>query len=149
MQKLIIILTLILSACSSKIGNYSNASPSISEAMASDVSSYLHKAYSPAKTQFNFDNEIQSTDYFGLTLQDNLRQKGFAIKLSPKNNKQLNQENMESDSRLLNISVKYIVDTLDHNSYRVTLYLSDAVISRAYSTEQGNFTSLGSWVRGN
>lgn len=149
MKKLIIILAFILSACTSKMGNYSNASPSVSEAMASDVSSYLNEAYSPAKTQFNFDKEIQPTDYFGLTLQDNLRQKGFAIKLNSKNDSKLNKENTETDSRLLNISVKYIVDTLDNNTYRVTLYLSDSIISRAYSIEKGDFNSLGNWVRGN
>lgn len=149
MKKLLIIATLFLNACTSQIGNFSNASASVLDSMANDVSNYLNQTYSPAKTQFNFDHEISESDYFGLTLQDNLRQKGFAVKLNPKNGKALNLENTETTPGLLNIPVKYIVDSLEENSYRVTLYISDSIISRAYSVNRGQFISLGNWVRGN
>ena len=55
----------------------------------------------------------------------------------------------EHDTRLLNLPLKYIVDHLEQNSYRVTVYLPEAVLSRAYSIENGVFTPLGSWGRGN
>lgn len=148
MKKLLIIAALFLSACSSQLGNFSHASTSELNAMAQDVSDYLNQAYSPAKTQFSFENKISESDYFGLTLQENLRQKGFAVKLSQKTEKS-NLENAETDPRLLNIPVKYVVDGLDDNNYRVTLYFPDSVISRAYATNRGRFTSLGAWVRGN
>lgn len=143
----------LLSGCATQTGNYANASPEISEAMASDVANYLDKAYSPAKTQLNFTNEISINDYFGLSLQDNLRQKGFAVQLHSKNEQSQNIEQnkaiTEHDTRLLNLPLKYIVDHLEQNSYRVTVYLPEAVLSRAYSIENGVFTPLGSWGRGN
>lgn len=153
MKKFLMITCLaLLSACATQTGNYSNASPDISESMASDVANYLNSAYSPAKTQLNFTNEIPVNDYFGLSLQDNLRQKGFAVQLHAKNSpSKIEQDKAvtEIDTRLLNLPLKYIVDHLDSNHYRVTVYLPEAVLSRAYSIENGVFTPLGSWGRGN
>lgn len=155
MKKILMLAYLALvSGCATQTGNYSNASPEISEAMASDVANYLDKAYSPAKTQLNFTNEISVNDYFGLSLQDNLRQKGFAVQLHSKNSQSQNttEQNKavtELDTRLLNLPLKYIVDHLEKDSYRVTIYLPEAILNRAYSIEGGTFTPLGSWGRGN
>ena len=155
MKKFLMIACLaLLSACATQTGNYSNASPDVSEAMASDVANYIDRSYSPAKTQLNFTNEIPVNDYFGLSLQDNLRKKGFAVQLHAKNKQSQNMSEQdkavtEPDTRLLNLPLRYIVDHLDANSYRVTVYLPESVFSRAYSIENGVFTPLGNWGRGN
>ena len=137
MKKFLMIACLaLLSACATQTGNYSNASPDVSEAMASDVANYIDRSYSPAKTQLNFTNEIPVNELHAKNKQSqNMSEQDKAV--------------TELDTRLLNLPLRYIVDHLDANSYRVTVYLPESVFSRAYSIENGVFTPLGNWGRGN
>ncbi|MDG6882811.1 conjugal transfer protein TrbH [Phocoenobacter uteri] len=146
MKKFILsIMCIVLVGCSSKFGNYSNASVDISSAMAQDVTEQLNSFYSPATTLFKFKNSIPPSDHFGLMLQDNLRQKGFAIQLKVVNSNTGNNQ----DIGLSTLPLSYIVDKLDTKSYRVTVYLPEAIFSRAYSIDEGKFQKIGNWVKGN
>lgn len=129
---LILILSVLVSGCASnQYGNHLKSE--ISHAVIrDDVLSLLTERYPPAVTELSLVHAINKKDRFGSSLINEMRQQGYAV-----------HEFGNETSR----DVKEFAYTLDYieNFYRITLYVDETRLSRAYVEESGEHVPLSGW----
>jgi hypothetical protein len=119
-------------------GKQTNASLSLNKAMTKDSVNALVHLYPPANTGIYITQSAK--DSFGLTLIQNMRQRGYSINQSP-----ISRTNRPSSSDLV---LYYMVDEpIKGSLYRVTLIAGHQSLSRAYKIKDNAITPLGVWVR--
>lgn len=120
-------------------GQFVTTSPEVTRYLAADAATQLASIYPPAKTQLTF--QIPTTDAFGVALVPMLREKGFAVaEHSPQSEAAPAPEAGE-------IGLRYVVDAIDANLYRVVLFTGERALSRAYATQEGVLFPAGYWLK--
>ncbi|MDR8093094.1 hypothetical protein KPB05_37190 [Burkholderia gladioli] len=140
-------------------GDFSNGSPSIGKSLVADMVEKLSADYPPARTRLNVEQPTQ--DAFGALFVSQLRTKGFAVA-------ELNQPDIDAVGKprdelrraahpyffrapapaQTTVDMRYIVDQLGVDSlYRVTIWLGDKSVSRAYVAQGTDVSPVGAWVR--
>ncbi|MDN7880115.1 hypothetical protein [Burkholderia aenigmatica] len=155
----ITVMTLAGCVSTAQYGDFSNGSSSIGNGLASDMVEKLSADYPPARTRLNVEQPTQ--DAFGSLFVSRLRSKGFAVA-------ELNQPDMDATGKprdelrraahpyffrapapaQTTVDMRYVVDQLGVDSlYRVTIWLGDKSVSRAYVAQGTDVSPIGAWVR--
>lgn len=115
-----------------KSGSFIDMSNMDSQSLINDVSDQLTSVLPPAKNTLFYCSENYVNDAFFNDLLSTLRGKGYAIE--------------EKNTRASSDCLLYVLDTLDTNSYRFTLYIdSRRQLSRAYQEQNGVFIPVSGW----
>lgn len=123
--------------------------------LAKDALVQLTEVYSPASTRFELQQPIRDT--FGAALAVSLRSRGYALRENPRPimrqsdamerplaSAPIGASGQESEG----IPMRYVLDlAAAPNLYRLTLFLGDQSLSRAYWTKEGLLHPAGAWVR--
>tara|TARA_B110000879_G_scaffold212755_1_gene310718 strand:- start:4810 stop:5226 length:417 start_codon:yes stop_codon:yes gene_type:complete len=135
MKKIILLMMIfILSGCAGmRYGNYTQMSGSKDDFLVSDVTSRIVKIYPAAKNTFRLSQKI--CDGFGLKLIEKLRRSGYGIVENVQDKQQANFFYVVDES----ISEKKL-------TYRVSVYISNQSISRAYTMINGQLQPLTAWT---
>ncbi|OJW51133.1 MAG: hypothetical protein BGO67_12455 [Alphaproteobacteria bacterium 41-28] len=156
MRKMTLLLTLTIAGCATD--PYGNFVPSVNfdqqklltRELAGDAVKQLAVLYPPAKTRLEM-KQITS-DAFGITLVNTLREHGYALK-------EFNTEEVKSQtfkSQTFNaqastspaLPLRYILDQADDsNLVFITLFVEDQSITRPYRIQNDSLTPAGNWVR--
>ncbi|MDD4616142.1 MAG: conjugal transfer protein TrbH [Alphaproteobacteria bacterium] len=146
MRKNLVLLALILAGlvgCAKNYGSFIDAKsspPDISETLAEGAAKEIAALYPPARTHIKF--EQKTPDKFGLELLSSLRSKGFAVAA------QNAPATEDSDTTSYqSLSLRYVLDATDKNSYRVMIFLGNQTIARAYVVKDNALAPAGAWVR--
>jgi hypothetical protein len=124
-------LSMALCSCASmQYGNLTNTSVKNDEYLAQDSIKRISKLKVPARTTFKVYQKPDSV--FGHKLVELLRQQGYGV-----------QENLTSDKKS---NFHYVVDKLDEqDDVRVSLFMNDESISRAYHIKPGRVIPISAW----
>lgn len=132
-MKNIIILLLIgfLTNCTSlRYGNFTQASHGVFELMAKDTAAQLGHVYPPAKNRLCLSQKV--SDPFGMRLIELLRKQGFGV--------------MEKANSSREANFFYVVDEpIPRSLYRVSVFVGEQSLSRAYSLQHGVLAPVSSW----
>jgi hypothetical protein len=107
--------------------------------LANESVKQLATLYPPATTRLEI---MQSADDpFGIALIEALRNSGYAV-----------QEDVEQSSEEMEASrnkqLRYLVDVIGPEQYRVALYIGEVSITRPYQqAENGELIPAGYWIR--
>jgi hypothetical protein len=114
------------------------ASAADQKIVVDDVVKKLVASYPPARTRLN--SQHATTDAFGTVLLATMRTKGYALgeyKTGP-----------AAAADAGSYTFAYLFDQpAGTGLYRVTLFVNNEALSRAYETKDGAITPAGSWVR--
>lgn len=106
MKNIILIMALLISACSTLSNNYENEEmANLYPKIAEESAQILSEHYPAGKTIFQF----KPVGQFGLMFEQNLIKKGFGISVTERSALPLN----------------YIIDTLDQNHFRLALIVQN------------------------
>lgn len=155
----LVALSLVGCATATPYGDFSNASVGVDKAIAADMVKKLAADYPPARTRLNVSQPTIAE--FDATLLSALRVKGFAVAELSKP-----ETTVEGDGRdelrrsthpyffrapapaQTDVEFHYVVDQVGIDDlYRVTIWLGDKSLSRAYVAQGGNVSPAGVWVR--
>lgn len=128
-------------------GTFPGLSPEHELYIASDVVAQLVALYPPA--QFRLDVEQATEDAFGVALVAKLRGSGYAIvEYGGHTRAAPDPASMTRDQRAdAGRALRYIVDRPTPDLFRVTVFIDDESLSRAYTEARGEFLPFGAWVR--
>ena len=136
----------------SAYGNFTQSAPAaVHKTVADDAVKQLAALYPPASTRL--DLQQATPDAFGSRLVESLRAKGYALlefKPGSQTAASLNTVTGTATERAAGAGkpLRYILDQLDANLYRLTLQVGDQSLSRAYALAQsGTLHPAGAWVR--
>ena len=136
----------------SAYGNFTQSAPAAMEqTLADDAAKQLAALYPPATTRL--DLQQATPDAFGSRLVESLRAKGYALlefKPGSQTAASLNTVTGTATDRAAGAGkpLRYIVDQLDANLYRLTVRVGDQSLTRAYAPAQsGTLRPAGAWVR--
>lgn len=137
-----LVLIFILTGCATtQLGNFvAHNDEAHNKSIASDVTGQLIQLYPPASTQFNMQHP--TVDSFGDALVDNLRAGGYAIHEHKKSNLNKSTDTPTSDGMTLG----YVFDQMD-GLYRLTVFVDQHVLTRAYFFNESTINPAGYWVR--
>jgi hypothetical protein len=155
-----VLAALTLAGCATApFGNYSNAPASYEQGIVADMVTKLSTDYPPARTRLNL--EQATPDALGVRLIASLRAKGFAV--AELNKPESAEEGNARDAvrraahpfffrapapAQTTVDMRYVVDQVGiDNLYRVTIWLGDKSLSRAYLAQGDSVTPAGMWVR--
>jgi len=127
-------------------GNFTQSAPAgIHQTLADDAARQLVVVYPPASTCL--DLQQATPDAFGSLLVESLRAKGYALlefKAGSKTAASPGTDRAAGAGKPL----RYILDQLDANLYRLTLRVGDQSLTRAYlATQSGTLHPAGVWLR--
>lgn len=108
------------------------------EKIATDVVARLVTLYPPARTRLELDQP--TPDRFGQALVDKLRARGYALLELEK------QQTQTAQTAGSNQPLRYVLDRVDGNLYRVTLMIGDRTITRPYLQQDGTTIAAGYWA---
>jgi hypothetical protein len=130
-----------VTACTSPYGNYAKVTDSYNAQMADDAANELVALYPPATTHLAL---LQSArDAYGVELVSKLRESGYALEGTEKVN---NRPNAKANAGV-SLPIHYTVDTIGSGLYRVTISVSDHMMSRVYSVTGQDMRPAGAWTR--
>ena len=122
-------LPLLLGACAHR-GNLAHAPAAFDGQMAKDTAKAMRVVWPPQQTTLK--TETTRPDPFFDVLIESLRADGYAV--APTGSK--------TGSEL-----RYVVDRIDDQHYRVSVQLDGRGIHRLYQAAQGRLTPAGAWSR--
>ena len=142
----------------SAYGNFTQSAPAaFHQAMAIDAVKQLVAVYPPAHTRL--DLQQATPDAFGSRLVESLRVKGYALlEFKPGSKTAALPATATATATAMATAtdraagagkpLRYILDQLDANLYRVTLRVGDQSLTRAYlAAQSGTLRPAGAWVR--
>jgi hypothetical protein len=132
----------------SAYGNFTqSAPPAMEQTLADDAVKQLAALYPPASTRL--DLQQATPDAFGSRLVESLRAKGYALLEFKPGAKTAALPGTSTDRAAgAGKPLRYILDQLDANLYRLTVRVGDQSITRAYAPAQsGTLRPAGAWVR--
>jgi hypothetical protein len=128
-----------VTACTSPYGNYAKVTDSYNTQMADDAASELVALYPPATTHLAL---LQSArDAYGVELVSKLRENGYALEESEK------ASSKPKAIPAASLPIHYTVDNIGAGLYRVTISVSDHMMSRVYSVTGQDMLPAGAWTR--
>jgi hypothetical protein len=133
MKNLVFILSaLVLCSCANmNYGVLTEVAPSTEVILAQDCVKQIGKVKLPARTTLRISQKTSSP--FGRHLLDELRQRGFGIQ--------------EVTNYNIKTNFSYVIDKVSGgNSIRVTLWLEEKMLSRAYLVKSGKLIPIGAWT---
>ncbi len=110
------------------------------QSISDNTSEMLINVFPPAQTKFKLTNEIEKEDVFGKLLLNDLRNAGYGVYETPK----------EDTSSYIPFS--YILKNEKDNkkNYNLILNINNQVITRSYTIDKkGNLISNSSWTKRN
>lgn len=140
------------STAASAYGNFTqSAPPAMHKTVADDAVKQIVVLYPPAATRL--DLQQATPDAFGAFLVESLRAKGYALlefkpgskkAASPSTNTGTDMDRAAGAGKPL----RYILDQLDTNLYRLTVLVGNQSLTRAYlAAQDGALHPAGAWVR--
>ena len=137
-----LVLIFILTGCATtQFGNFvAHNDEAHNKSIASDVTGQLIQLYPPASTQFNMQHP--TVDSFGDAFVGNLRAGGYAIHEHQKSNLNKSTDTSTSDG----LTLGYVFDQMD-GLYRLTVFVDQHVLTRAYISNESTINPAGYWVR--
>jgi hypothetical protein len=135
-------------------GNFTQSAPAaMHQTLADDAAKQLAALYPPATTRL--DLQQATPDAFGSRLVESLRAKGYALlEFKPGSKTAAVPSTATATATATDRSagagrpLRYILDQLDANLYRLTVRVGDQSITRAYAPAQsGTLRPAGAWVR--
>jgi len=142
----------------SPYGNFiENTAAANDKKIADDVVKKLVTLYPPASTRF--DLQHPTPDFFGTTLVESLRAKGYAVlefKPEPKIGSVANSDSAGHEltvapaaSSSSGLPLSYLMDQAKGSDlYRVSLVINhEQSLNRAYQLQDGTMSPAGYWVR--
>jgi hypothetical protein len=134
----------------SAYGNFTESAPAaMHKTVANDAVKQLVVLYPPATTRL--DLQQATPDAFGSLLVESLRAKGYALlEFKPGSTTAASQDTGTGTDRAAGAGkpLRYILDQLDANLYRVTLLVGNESLTRAYlAANSGTLHPAGAWVR--
>lgn len=131
-----------------------NIPPSMSERLAQDTVAKMEAVYPPALTRLTLMHP--ATDPFGAALTDALRRKGYGVRETRGDTVAMPSTRDEQQARMEHPTVshdegvpfRYVVDgPFERRLYRVTVFVGDQSLSRAYRMDEQAMAHAGAWVR--
>lgn len=145
---LCILAFVLLSGCASRVkqGDFTENPSLKANLLAEDACKGMVAVYPPASTKLSLKSEVK--DDFGLALVERLRASGFAV-LEPVSTVRRKAEEVISPETEHGLLFSYVLDNVpEEQLVRLTLYVGDSSISRAYrSIAGGSVAPAGAWVR--
>lgn len=133
-MKNFLLIFVVLAICSCTNMNYgvlTEVNPSIEVIMARDCVKQIEKVKPPARTTFKISQKTNSS--FGKHLINELRERGFGIQ--------------EVTNHNIKANFSYVIDKLSSNGLiRVSLWVEEKVLSRAYLIKNGTLIPVGTWT---
>ena len=140
----------------SAYGNFTQSAPTAMEqTLADDAVKQLAALYPPATTRL--DLQQATPDAFGSRLVESLRARGYALLEFKPGAKTAALPSTSTSTATATATdrgagagkpLRYIVDQLDANLYRLTVRVGEQSITRAYLAAQGGtWRPAGAWVR--
>lgn len=132
MKKIFLLfLSFFLCSCASThYGNLTEMDISKEDVLARDAVAQIYRLHLPARTTFKIYQPIDNA--FGQKLVQHLRAKGYGV-----------QENTRPKSMA---NFYYVVDRVERSkSLRVTIFIGQQEISRAYALKKGHVIPRGTW----
>jgi hypothetical protein len=135
-------------------GNFAASHAGFDEKMAADTVKQLIVLYPPATTQFNLRQA--TPDAFGVSLLSGLRDNGYAVsEVKPDEpaqrahaNDPATRQKAAGAQQPIGLDLRYVLDqTVALNLYRVTLWVGNQSLTRAYAEQDNALLPAGSWVR--
>lgn len=131
-------------------GNFTHSAPaSMEQTLADDAAKQLAALYPPASTRL--DLQQATPDAFGSRLVESLRARGYALlEFKPGAKTAALPATATTTDRAAGAGkpLRYILDQLDANLYRLTLRVGEQSLTRAYAPAQsGTLRPAGAWVR--
>lgn len=129
-------------------GNFGGFTAEYELVIANESADRIAAVFPPSQTRLNLRQP--TPDAFGVALVANLRAKGYAISEYAAGVAPLGTENpsqMNRDQRAdAGIDMNYILDHPDPDLLRVTVFVAQRSLSRAYTTTRGRLIPFGAWV---
>jgi hypothetical protein len=132
----------------STYGNFTQSAPTaMHKTVANDAVKQLVVLYPPATTRL--DLQQATPDAFGSLLVESLRVKGYALlEFKPGSTTAASPGTGTGTAAGAGKPLRYILDQLDANLYRVTLLVGNQSLTRAYlAAQSGTLHPAGAWVR--
>ena len=134
----------------SAYGNFTQSAPAaMHQTLADDAVKQLAALYPPATTRL--DLQQATSDAFGSRLVESLRARGYALlEFKPGSKTAAPPDTATATDRAAGAGkpLRYILDQFDANLYRLTVWVGDQSITRAYAPAQsGTLRPAGAWVR--
>ena len=135
-------------------GNFAASRSGFDEKMAADTVKQLMVLYPPATTQFNLRQA--TPDAFGVSLRSGLRDNGYAVsEVKPDEpaqrahaNNSATQQKAAGTQQPTGLDLRYVLDQpVALNLYRVTLWVGNQSLTRAYLEQDNALQPAGSWIR--
>ena len=126
----------------------------MSERLAQDTVAKMETVYPPALTCLTLMHP--ATDPFGIALTDALRRKGYGVRETQAETVAIPSTRDEQHTRMEHptvshdegVPLRYVVDgPFEHRLYRVTVFVGNQSLSRAYLMDEQAMAHAGAWVR--
>jgi len=123
------------------------------ERLAQETVTQMEDLYSPAHTRLALTHS--ATDAYGLALIEALRQKGYGVSESrvTRRTTPSTRADMETPGEPVvnhdeGIPLRYVVDgPFEPRLYRLTVFIGNQSLSRAYRLDEQTMAQAGAWVR--
>lgn len=136
---LIVTLATVSGCTATRESSITQAPVALTQIIAQDSAKQLAALYPPARTRLELKQS--STDVFGRSLVDSLRQKGYSLAEAGTN------EQHSTTKAASEVPLTYVMDNPIKNSlYRVSIRVGGQSISRAYILKNGQLNPVGFWV---
>lgn len=137
---LLIVTLATLSGCTTTHESSNGEAPvSLTQIIAKDSARQLAALYPPARTHLELKQS--STDLFGRSLVDSLRQKGYSLAEAGTNGQR------STTKATSEVPLSYVMDNPIKNSlYRVSIRVGGQSISHAYILKNGKLYPVGFWM---
>ncbi len=131
-----------------------NISPSMLERLAQDTVAKMEAVYPPALTRLTLMHP--ATDPFGIALTETLRRKGYGVRETRGDTAAIPSTREEQLARIEHpivthdegLPFRYVVDgPFEQRLYRVTVFIGNQSLSRAYRMDEQAMAQAGAWVR--
>ena len=128
--------------------------PSTAERLAQDTVAKMETVYPPALTRLTLLHP--ATDPFGTALTETLRRKGYGVRETRVHTAAIPSTREELHARIEppavshdeGVPFRYVVDgPFEHRLYRVTVFIGNQSLSRAYRMDEQAMAQAGAWVR--
>lgn len=144
------------SCATTQYGDFAKTTDRYNRDIATDTVKELATLYPPAHTRFNI--EQATPDAFGTTFIAALRSRGYAVAEYQRPGTADHRDPLRRaahpylfrapSSAPTEVALRYVVDQLGEDElYRVTLWLDDASLSRAYVAQDRSLVPAGYWTR--
>lgn len=136
---IIIILLLSFSSCATpNYGTFTKMHDDHKAIIAKDIAKIMFNPFPPANTVISFG--IVKEDSMVTILDEELRATGYAVHNFTKSE--------EGDIlKVKPVIVKYILDELYENQYRIQLLIEDLILTRLYVMSDGKLQAESNWAR--